>query len=108
VAVLKGHRGNLGTRLSWHPHKLQILSSGADGTIRLWDAKTQQQLWVLQVLRDKQSIKFSPEGQMLAGDPAVFEREFRYIVEQPSGAMEIITPQEFQTRTRTGKTTQNK
>ncbi len=100
VATLKGHRGSLSREISWHPHEFQFLSGGSDGTIRLWDAKTLQQLWILQVLRDGQSVKFAPDGRIKAGDPALIEREFRYILEKPTGAIEILKHSEFQQRTK--------
>ncbi|MEO2034090.1 MAG: WD40 repeat domain-containing protein [Planctomycetaceae bacterium] len=102
-AILTGHTGDAKS-VDWRPHRGQLLSGGYDATVRLWDTEARRLLWMLVVLPDKQSIKFSPEGRMLAGDPAVFEREFRYILEQPSGAMEIVTPTEFRTRTQQGTT----
>lgn len=98
--VLNGHRGEYGRTIAWHPYNSQFLTSGNDGTIRLWDASTWQQLWVMQVLRDRQAVIFSHDGRMLAGDQAVFEAEFRYIIQKPTVAIEILTPSEFKTRTR--------
>jgi WD40 repeat protein len=106
-AILRGHTGT-SRHVDWRPHSTQLLSGGYDATVRLWDTETHRPLWVLVILGDKQSVKFSPEGHMLAGDTSVFSREFRYILEQPNGAMEIVTPQEFQTRTQQGVTTQTK
>jgi len=97
IAVLSGHAGNVYT-LAWRPHSYQLLSGGRDGTMRLWDAETQSVKWVLVVLPDKQSVTLSPAGEILAGDPAVVAREFVYIVEKPTGAMEILEPSEFQQR----------
>jgi WD40 repeat protein len=106
-AILLGHAGSV-TSVDWRPHSRQLLSKGADATIRLWDTEACRPLWILVVLPDKQSITFGPEGRMLDGDPAVFEREFRYIVEQPSGAMEIVSPKDFQIRTQQRAISRNK
>ncbi len=95
VNALSGHAGQVDD-LAWRPHSHEVLSSGLDGTIRLWDAETQSVKWVLVVLPDKQSVTLSPTGEILAGDPAVIEREVAYIIETPTGAMEILEPSEFQ------------
>ncbi len=84
--------------LAWRPHSHELLSAGRDGSIRLWDADTQSIEWIVITLPDKQSVTLSPEGRLLDGDPVVFEREFAYIVEQTTGAMEILAPSEFQQR----------
>ncbi|WP_339907215.1 protein kinase domain-containing protein [Symmachiella dynata] len=96
--ILIGHAG-VSRSVDWRPHSAELLSGGYDATVRLWDTKTLQPLWVLVILDDKQSMKLSRDGQLLAGDPSVFQREFRYILQQPTGAIEILKPSDFQQRT---------
>ncbi len=98
-SVFRGHVGQVQC-VRWRPNSDKILSSGTDGTIRLWNAETERPEWILCVLSDKQSMKFSPDGRRLSGDADVFEREFVYTVEKPTGAMEIVLPSEFARRTR--------
>ncbi len=102
VTVLSGHAGEV-KDLAWRPHSHEVLSSGLDGTIRLWDAETQSVKWVVVVLPDKQSVTLSPTGEILVGAPVVIAREFAYVIETPTGAMEILEPSEFQQRVNRGK-----
>ena len=94
-AILTGRTGDVES-VGWRPDSRQLLSAGSGTTTCLWDTEARRPLWKLVVLPDKQTIKSSPKGHMLASDPAVFERECRYIVEQPSGAMEIVAPEDFE------------
>lgn len=93
--ILRGHDAEV-EQIAWHPTSRKFLSCGDDSTIRLWNADTQEMEWMLVVLANNQSLKFKPNGRILDGDPAVLEREFYYIVEQPNGAIEVLKPSEFQ------------
>ena len=50
------------------------------------------------LLDDGNSITFSPAGEILHGDPEVVEKELVYLVETPSGTLELLKPSEFQKR----------
>jgi WD40 repeat protein/serine/threonine protein kinase len=97
VATLKGHTNAI-EKVAWRPNSREILSAGNDGSIRLWNAGSHESKWILFTLRDRQLAKFSPAGERIAGNPEVFEQEFAYIVENPSGAMDIVSPSEFERR----------
>ncbi|HTI52353.1 MAG TPA: WD40 repeat domain-containing protein, partial [Planctomycetaceae bacterium] len=97
LAALKGHTNTI-KKVTWRPRTREILSAGEDGSIRLWDGETREPKWILSILRDEQSVKFSAAGWRIAGDPNVFEQEFAYVIEEPSGAMEVVPPSEFERR----------
>lgn len=94
-----GHASEVQT-VGWRPHSHQILSAGRDGTVRLWNAETHRLEWMLLLVRDKQTVKLDSEGKWLGGDPRVFEQEFAYIIEKPTGAIEVVPPSEFERRTK--------
>ena len=69
----------------------------------LTDTETGQTLWLAVLLDDENSITFSPAGEILHGDPDVIEKELIYLVETPSGTLELLEPSEFQERVFAGK-----
>lgn len=98
LAVLIGHTGAV-RDVAWRPHTNKFLSCGQDATVLMWNAKTQRTEWMLLILGDKQSIKLSAAGRILAGDAEVTDRELIYLVEQPTGAVHLLKPSEFHQRT---------
>ncbi len=67
--------------------------------MRVWKTKPGCPQRAIIVLSDGKSATFSTTGELLHGDPAAVEQEVRYLVEKPTGAMEILKPSEFQERT---------
>ena len=98
VFVFRGHTANTHS-VRWRPASAEILSAGHDGTVRLWNAESRICEWTLAILPGGETIKISRNGQSIKGGADVFDREFAYIVEQATGAMEILAPQEFNNRT---------
>jgi WD40 repeat protein len=96
-AVLRGHVGQAST-VRWRPNTLQALSGSSDGTILLWNLDADQPDWISVMLRGGQFVRFDSAGHLLSGRESVLKREFSYIVEQPTGATEVITPFEFERR----------
>src|SRR5262249_10316539 len=73
---IKGIKGRVNS-ISWRPDGSAFVTAGGDGTVRLWDAKTHQQIGSWQVAdtvvkpcgcyRDVDyEVSFSPDGQRLA------------------------------------------
>ena len=73
-------------------------SGGPATSIRYRDPRTGRLEWILAVTGNKQFVRFAADGRILEGDPAVVDREFVCIVEQPTGAVQIIKPSEFRQR----------
>ncbi|WP_146372746.1 hypothetical protein [Symmachiella macrocystis] len=48
---------------------------------------------------DGESVKVAPDGRILDGNPVIVDRGFRYILEKPTGAIEILTRRQFHNRT---------
>jgi eukaryotic-like serine/threonine-protein kinase len=96
-AVLHGHVGQAST-VRWRPHASEVLSGSSDGTILLWSLDAEHPEWIAVMLRGGQSIRLDSAGRLLSGDEYVLKRAFAYLVEQPTGAIEVITPFEFERR----------
>jgi len=47
------------------------------------------------MLPDGQSVTFSAAGELLHGEPEVVEEELTYLIEKPSGALDLLKPSEF-------------
>ncbi len=76
----------------------QNYSGGQATTIRYRDPRTGRLEWILAMTTDKQFVKFAPDGRILDGHPEVVDREFVCIIEQPTGAVQLMKPSEFRQR----------
>ena len=65
---LKGHSGPI-QWAAFSPDSLHIVTRSADGTVRIWDARTGRQEALLQGIHLKNSphLSFSPDGSRLVG-----------------------------------------
>jgi len=103
--VLKGHDDGVFS-VAWSPDGQWLASGSWDSTMLLWDADSGEPEWVAVLLKDGQSVTLSSAGQILHGDAEIIEKELVYLVETPTGTMELLKPSEFQERVaRAAKTT---
>lgn len=65
VRQFSGHQARV-WRLAFHPQKHWIASGGHDGKVNVWDVDTGDCITTLEGLGNVMSLKFSPNGQMLA------------------------------------------
>ncbi|HEY4308952.1 MAG TPA: protein kinase [Pirellulales bacterium] len=63
--TLRGHRGEV-YGVAFSPDSRLLVSGGEDGTIRLWDSQTGQEIRVIQAHQScTNDLEFSPDGQLL-------------------------------------------
>ena len=61
--VLRGHEGTWGVNdASFSPDGERLVTSGGDGTVRIWDVKTGKQTMLLQHPPYVTTVRFSPDG----------------------------------------------
>ena len=60
-----------------------------------WNTETRDVEWTAVLLAGGQSVTFSPAGQIVDGDPAVIEKQLVYLVERPTGGVDVLKPSEF-------------
>jgi WD40 repeat protein len=66
-----GHEGDVYS-VSWHPGEQYLASGGEDGTIRIWDVTTGEQVHIIEFPENTfvRSVAWSPDGSQLAyGSP---------------------------------------
>ena len=92
---------------SFSPDGKKLATCGWDGVARILDIETEQILAIAIHVAEPQlgvrglasvehhAIAFNQAGQVTSGDPEILEQQFVYLVEQPSGAFEILKPSEF-------------
>ena len=96
--LLKAHASQINS-VAFTSNGRWLASSAEDNTIVVHDADTYQPQWVALALDNGRSVIFSAAGQILHGDPEVMEKDLVYLIEKPTGAMELLTPSEFAERT---------
>lgn len=95
--LLSGHGASV-FAVDWHPDSRRLLSAGADGAIRLWDAPSRSCQLTVVVRGDGNSAVLGSDGELIAGENDVVETEFLCLVENESGAFEMMKPSEFRRR----------
>ncbi|HEX3049689.1 MAG TPA: hypothetical protein VHP83_03460 [Aggregatilineaceae bacterium] len=62
--VYEGHEGPI-LAVDWNPTQPLIASSGADHTVRIWDADTGEMIQIIQTRSDVGTVAWSPDGDTL-------------------------------------------
>jgi len=89
--------------VAWSPDSKQLIAGGSASAMQLWDMETGEPDWTVLFVSDSHSFTFSSAGQILHGDPEIAEKELVYVVEKPSGALELLKYSEFHKRVATGR-----
>jgi len=78
--TLTGHSNRV-TDLAFSDDGVYLASSGRDGTIRLWDIRSRQEVDAFPISEsDLNVIAFSPDGSLLASSEAIWDVESRQVV----------------------------
>ncbi len=79
------------------------MTSSGDGAVRCGDVATRECLWTAFFLADGKAAIHDTAGNLPDRDRDAIERELVYLVETPSGRLEVLKPSEFRERVRTAK-----
>lgn len=94
--------------VSFNHDSTKLASCGWDGVVRVLDVESGLILGLaVQVAASENqrganeaaiyhAISFNRAGQVTSGDPELIEQQVVYLIEQPSGAFDILKPSEFQ------------
>jgi WD40 repeat protein len=96
VSVIRCPTGNVES-VAWLPGG-KSLAALSGGTLQIWDAENASPVTSSVLLPDDRTLTFGPGGEVLQGDLAAAERDLVYLVEQPDGSLELLTPAEFSVR----------
>ncbi|MBI2480680.1 MAG: WD40 repeat domain-containing protein, partial [Planctomycetia bacterium] len=88
------HAHGMGVAVSFTPDGRHIASGNPDHTLRLWDAETARMQWMTLLLPNGKGAVFTEAGQLKTQDPDV-DQHLVYLVEQPNGSLDVLTPAEF-------------
>ncbi len=66
LRTLDGHAGAVVNSVAFSPDGTRLASAANEGTIRIWDAATGQEICTLKRLPNVGSVAFSPDGRWLA------------------------------------------
>jgi formylglycine-generating enzyme required for sulfatase activity len=91
--VLEGHTQGVAT-VAWSPDGQRLASAASDG-VRFWQADGKPGPIIEAASIDLDSITFTRDRQIEGVAPEVIEKEFVYLIEKPTGAMELLAPSEF-------------
>ncbi|GAA4454323.1 protein kinase domain-containing protein [Novipirellula rosea] len=69
-AVARGHRHAVSS-VAWHPSGTRIATGDFDGTLKLWDAATLDEVWSTKLPHRVLSLDWSPDGRHLVSSDGV-------------------------------------
>jgi WD40 repeat protein len=89
--------------VSWSPDGKRLLSASRDNTVRIWNTATYACEAVVLTMTDGTTATFAASGELIDGKPESLEKDVRYVVERPSGRVEMLTANEFLRLSKAGK-----
>ncbi|MDX1993752.1 MAG: WD40 repeat domain-containing protein [bacterium] len=80
VHILNGHTASIRS-LAWHPQGTYLASASLDGTVRLWNVVSGEQIDLLGPFNDLNTVAWSPDGTRLAfgGDAETGEAKVQIV-----------------------------
>jgi WD40 repeat protein len=86
------------TAVAWHPEGHTLVTSAYDNTLRFWDAETIEPKRTVLFFGDGTSATFTAAGQIEQGDLSSLDDSLVYLVETEEGAIQLLSPGEFERR----------
>jgi WD40 repeat protein len=98
VRSLLGHAGPLYS-VRFSPDGQRFLTAGWDEMVRVWSLKSGLAETTIFYLDPQHSVSMAADGRFTDGDPHLIDESFVFLIEQPSGSLELIDRAEFLKRT---------
>ncbi len=87
--------------LAWSSDGKWLVASNREGYARSWNAQTLETEWVAFRSSPFDIIVFDATGRILQSTPGAL-RDFAYLVQRPSGRIDILTHEQFENRRNSG------
>jgi WD40 repeat protein len=98
LRTFDGHGGPLYSA-SFSPDGRHFVTAGLSPTVCIWSTESSRPETIIFYPNAEDSIVIAADGRFLSGPPKVIDASFVFLVEKPSGAMEILDSAAFRRRT---------
>ena len=99
VRSLLGHSGPLYS-VRFSPDGQHVLTAGWDEMVRIWSLMTGLAETTIFFLDPQHAVSMAADGHFTDGDPQLIDESFLFLIEKPSGSMELLDRAAFNRRTK--------
>jgi len=98
LASITAHMPTSHPRFDFSPNGKRLATAGKERTLRMWNPRRGEQLWLAVDLPAGEAATFSPAGKLLHHTDNA-EQELAWVVENADGTLETLTRRQFLQRT---------